>query len=301
LAWAVESVIDQSLPPHRVTIIGDGATPEVRKVATELSEKHSVVEFLDKPKLKNRGERYRDEVIKASDADFISYLCDDDLFMPHHLETMAQHLKDYDFVHPRPTFVNPDGTFFFIPSGIESLRIKAWHKLVPPQNSISLTGASHTRYAYLALENGWDAGPPDVWTDLNMWVKFFANEGISTFTSDQTTTIKLMHSRSDRDLLTRQQTVEMWYETTRQPDKLASFQMTVETQFRELQFDNSLELIKLSSIIPERDALIIERDSLRAERNQMLSSKSWRLTRPLRRLNRVFRKIVDKFSGRENS
>ncbi len=300
LAWAVASVMNQSLPPHRVTIIGDGATPEVRKVAAELSEKHNVVEFLDRPKLKNRGERYRDEVIKASDADFISYLCDDDLFMPHHLETMAQHLENYDFVHPRPTFVNPDGTFFFIPSGIESPRIKTWHRLVPPQNSISLTGACHTRDAYLALDNGWDAGPPDVWTDLNMWVKFFANEGISTFTSEQTTTIKLMHSKSDRDLLTRQQTVQRWYEVTSEPDKLTSFQILVDTQFKELQFDNSLELVKFSSLIPERDALIIERDSLRAERDQMLLSKSWRMTKPLRNLNRFFRFTVDKLLRRKS-
>jgi len=79
LKFAVLSALDQTLSPERVTIIGDGATDKVREVAEALSEEFPAVEFLDKPKLANRGERYRDEVIRSSDSDFISYLCDDDL------------------------------------------------------------------------------------------------------------------------------------------------------------------------------------------------------------------------------
>jgi hypothetical protein len=71
--------VDQSLAPEKITIIGDGATQKVVSVAEELSHEFSIVEFLNKPKLGNRGENYRDDVIKSSGADFISYLCDDDL------------------------------------------------------------------------------------------------------------------------------------------------------------------------------------------------------------------------------
>ena len=72
LRFAVLSALDQTLTPEKITIIGDGATEKVRLLAKELSEKFSIVEFQDKPKLGNRGENYRDEVIKASEADFIS-------------------------------------------------------------------------------------------------------------------------------------------------------------------------------------------------------------------------------------
>ena len=235
LRFAVLSAINQSLPPHRVTIIGDGVTEDVRDLGWTLSREFTKVEFLDNPKLRNRGERYRDTVIKASDADFISYLCDDDLYMPNHLEVMSKYLQDFDFVHPRPTFVNPDSTFYFLPSGIEIPKIKTWHRLDPPQNTISLTGASHTRQSYLSLEKGWDAGPPEYWTDLYMWVKFFSNPLVKTFTSPHTTTIKLMYEKENRELLNRSDIIERWYQVTIHPEKLALLQRRIETRFRGIQ------------------------------------------------------------------
>jgi glycosyltransferase involved in cell wall biosynthesis len=266
LALTALSAVNQTLAPHRITIIGDGATPEVRKVAEKLSREHAVIEFLDKPKLKNRGEKYRDEVIKSSDADFVTYLCDDDLYMPNHLEVMAKHLEEFDFVHPRPTFVNPDGTFFFLPSGIESQRIRDWHTLEPPRNTISLTGASHTIASYLSLDVGWDAGPPEIWTDLFMWAKFFAKPDVTTYTSPFTTTIKLMHTKEQRTLLSRSELVQHWYNLTRQPDQLAMFLSQVETQFKEFAFNNYLESNRLKAVTVRLEEQIAERDALLAEK-----------------------------------
>ena len=234
LAFAVLSAINQSLPPYRVTIIGDGVTSQVRKVAEELARNFTEVEFLDNPKLENRGEKHRDWVIKASDADFISYLCDDDLFMPNHLEIMSKHLEEFDFVHPRPTFFSPRGTVSFLLSGIESQEIRSWHSLEPRYNTISLTGASHTRHSYLSLNQGWSAAPPRMWTDLYMWVKFLGDPKVSTFTSPFTTTIKLIYSKENRELLNRSDLIEHWYRVTRQPEKLASLQREIESKFRKV-------------------------------------------------------------------
>lgn len=307
LRFAVLSALDQTLSPERVTIIGDGATDRVRAVAEALSDEFPAVQFVDKPKLANRGERYRDEVIRANDSDFISYLCDDDLYLPNHLEVMSGHLAEFDFVHPRPTFVNPDGTFFFLPSGIESPRIKAWHTLKPPQNTISLTGASHTRRSYLSLEEGWSPGPPETWTDLFMWVKFFANPGVTTFTSPRTTTIKLMYTKNQRDKLARTHLIGQWFHDTRNTDLLASFHRRLDTLSKEIFFHNTSELQILGSAAADRDALLAERDALLGERDALLSgsnaavaqrdvvaaelnaivnSNSWRLTKPLRDLRR---------------
>ena len=300
LKFAVHSALDQTLKPEKITIIGDGATERVRLLSEELSDEFPIVEFQDKPKLGNRGEKYRDEVIKASKADFISYLCDDDLYMPNHLEVMSKHLQDFDFVHPRPTFVNPDGTIFFLPSGIEIPKIKTWHRLDPPQNTISLTGASHTRQSYLSLEKGWDAGPPQYWTDLYMWVKFFSNPQVRTFTSPHTTTIKLMHTKEDRNGLSRKDLIEYWYDITRQDDQLEAFQDRVETYHKETVFDNSTELIKLNAVTAERDAVTAERDAVTAERDQIISSNSWHITNPLRRIGSIFRTFKKQTSNPGN-
>ena len=302
LRFAVLSALDQTLSPEKVTIIGDGATANVRAVAETLSDEFPSVEFVDKPKLANRGERYRDEVIRASDSDLISYLCDDDLYLPNHLEVMAEHLAEFDFVHPRPTFVNPDDTFFFIPSGIESPKIRDWHRLNPPQNSISLTGASHTRRSYLSLEEGWNPGPPEFWTDLFMWVKFFANHDVKTFTSPHTTTIKLMYTQNQRDNRDRTELIERWFRDTRDSSWLASFRRRLDTLAKEIVFHNTSELQILGSALAERDALQSERDALQTERealraecdatvaelNSVVNSNSWRLTKPLRDIRRFF-------------
>ncbi len=323
LRFAVLSALDQSLTPEKITIIGDGATQKVVSLAKELSAKFSIVEFLDKPKMGNRGENYRDEVIKSSEADFISYLCDDDLYMPNHLEQMSKHLEMFDFAHPRPTFVNPDGTFFFLPSGIEIPKIRSWHRLDPPQNTISLTGASHTRRSYLSLEKGWDAGPPDIWTDLYMWVKFFSNQEVKTITSQFTTTIKLMYTKIDRDLLSRGELIKYWYDVTRQSDKLALFQIQIETQLKENFFDISIASGMLHAVTAERDAVTAERDAVTAERDavtaerdavtaerdalalerdNLLASNSWRITKPLRKLRFVAKMLNEIFmKGRDSN
>lgn len=287
LTFAVLSAVNQSLRPNRITIIGDGATARVREVAQNLAKKFSEVEFLDKPKLKNRGEKYRDEVIKASDSDFISYLCDDDLYMPNHLEVMSKHLEQYDFVHPMPTFVNPDGTVFFIPSGIEIPKIRSWHRSDSRQNTVSLTGASHTRQSYLSLEQGWDAGPPEYFTDLYMWTKFFASENLRTYTSPLTTTIKLVYTKSQRDLLSREDSIKEWYDVTLQADKLASFQNRIERQLKETFFDYSVGLTSLHAVIAERDAI--------------LSSNAWRITKPLRTLGNMLKVLLNSFVKSTNS
>jgi hypothetical protein len=300
LNFAVLSALDQTLPPVKITIIGDGATGKVRKQGENLSNEYAAVEFLDKPKLGLRGEKYRDEVIRASDADLISYLCDDDLYMPNHLEVVSKHLEKFDFVNPRPTFVNPDGTLSLLASGIEIPKIKTWHRLDPPQNTISLTGASHTRKSYLSLEAGWDAGPPEYWTDLYMWVKFFSNPNVTTFTSPHTTTVKLLYTKDQREFLNRSELIEHWFNVTREPDQLAEFQNRIEIQLKETFFDITAErdavtaerdavTAERDAVTAERDAVTAERDAVTAERDHILSSNSWKITKPLRKMGSIRR------------
>ena len=228
LSFAVESAVNQTLKPSRITIIGDGVTETVRATSIELTRKHKLVEFIDRAKHGNRGEKYRDEIIRQSDADFIAYLCDDDLLMPTHLETMATYLQTCDFVHPRPTFFSPNGKISFIQSGIENPKVRAWHSLNPPWNSISLTGTVHTRQSYLMLKQGWDAGPKHLWTDLYMWVKFLAVPEIRACTVPQTSTIKLLYSKHQRRNHLRTDLIESW-------SKVLSNEVALDNLIREIE------------------------------------------------------------------
>jgi hypothetical protein len=143
-----------------------------------------------------------------------------------------------------------------------------------------------------------------------MWVKFFSNPQVKTFTSPHTTTVKLMYTKKERDELSRNDLIENWYNITRTPDELVAFQLSLETQLKETLFDNSVELVKLNAVTAERDAVTAERDAVTAERDavtaerdavtaerdavtaereQILSSNSWQITKPLRKMGSIFR------------
>jgi hypothetical protein len=81
-----------------------------------------------------------------------------------------------------------------------------------------------------------------------------------------------LHTKNNRDLLSRSDLIEYWFNVTRKSDQLALFQSRIETQLKEMFFDNTMELLKLT-----------------AERDRILSSNSWKLTKPLRKMGNIFR------------
>ena len=55
------------------------------------------------------GELYRDRAIRASNAEYVAYAADDDLWLPHHLDELLGVLADADFGHTLPASVQRDG------------------------------------------------------------------------------------------------------------------------------------------------------------------------------------------------
>ncbi len=89
LDLAVESALAQTVPNIDIVIIGDGVGDDTREVAARLLDADDRIRFIDRPKSPSRAEHTRHEVISSSDADFVTYLGDDDLLFPDHVETMA--------------------------------------------------------------------------------------------------------------------------------------------------------------------------------------------------------------------
>lgn len=192
LERSIRSALAQTFTDFTLAVIGDGVEDDTRDVVRSLQRDDSRIVFHDLPKGPRHGEIHRHQVISESRSTVIGYHGDDDLLLPHHLETMLALLNGRDFVHPLPIFVKPDGNLVFKPTDLSLKACIQWHLAEPPRNAISLTGVVHTRASYERLPHGWRTTPTGRWTDHYMWQQFFRLPGFVAATSVRSTTLKVV-------------------------------------------------------------------------------------------------------------
>jgi glycosyltransferase involved in cell wall biosynthesis len=109
LRYSVASALAQSVKDIEVFIIGDGVSDATRSFIAGLVSGDARLSFLDRAKAPSRGEVYRHEVLASAKGDIVRYLCDDDLWLPDHIETMVDLLREADLVLSMPMIVGVDG------------------------------------------------------------------------------------------------------------------------------------------------------------------------------------------------
>lgn len=284
LAFAVRSILGQTVADLGVVIIGDGVTDAVRSEAHRLCALDARVTFEDHPKSPRRGELHRDRLIRASTSEYVAYCCDDDLWFPDHLETMLEGIRGHDFIHPLPVLIASDGMPFFMPSDLRRPESVRWHLSDDSRNTISLTGVVHTRDAYLRLPHGWRETPEGRWTDHYMWQQFFEQDWFAGVTSSRATTLKLMAEvRDDLPTGARRAEIEQWWDRLGDP----SFPATWEAMVRAALWTSAVSHNVVATIW--EDEITALRRQLACERAAVRGSRSWRVTAPLRAIGRVGR------------
>lgn len=267
-------------------VIGDGISEETRESLAPLLSVNERLHLVDRPKSIRHGEEYRDEVILDSSAEYITYLCDDDLLLPHHLETMLNVIEGVDFANPFPVFIRPDGSIFPMAMDLGFPGALDWH-LNPKirRNSVSLTGVMHTRKSYLRLKQGWRPAPTDRWTDHFMWQQFFTTPGLTFRTSPRSTTAKFPANLRGSD----------------SPEQLNLELSTFTDMMRRPEFSVEWDARVAEAVRYEAVRLQIENDLVRnnveagynelaRELEAIRHTWSWRLTRPLRSIRRMLRR-----------
>lgn len=174
LRYPLQSLQRQTVREFEVLLIGDGVPPDVKPALLELVSQDDRFRFIDHPKHSRRGEPYRHEALLHARGRIVCYLCDRDLWMPDHLEQMLALLSVADFAHSLPLHVLPEGNFrtFPIDLGFEGYRQMM---LSVNDNRIPFSCFAHTLKAYRSLKEGWATTPENLWTDLHMFRKFFAD------------------------------------------------------------------------------------------------------------------------------
>ena len=282
LDWSIKSVVNQTNQNFNLVVIGDGVGPKTREII-EKFRYHNNIYFVDSPKTDRHGEEIRDLTIKKFKPKYVTYLCDDDLFLREHLEVMEKDILGFDFVHPQTVFVDADKQLkSFFRTNLKFPTSMHWH--LNCANSISLTGATHTYASYISLPVGWTTTPINRATDHYMWEKFFLKKSLRFKSSKFSTTIKMPQAIFNES--ERENSIKFWYKKTANKNFFNNWnelvQNTIESENIEkfVRFDELLlELDKNREIINTQNG---EMRELRMSLNKVYSSHSWKVTKPLR-------------------
>ena len=236
IGLAVDSVLRQTVRDLEVLLIGDGVTDALRAEIERLCATDARVRFLDLPKGPHHGERYRHDAILAAESDAIFYLCDDDLFLPDHVNDLLALLEDATFVQSLNGYCRPDGTVDFFAADLANPT--TIHLMLDERlgyNNASITGTAHSRAFYLEVDDRWDTTPAGQHPDHHQWRKLWRHPSYRGATSHRMTTVQLPTSSDGRDRWTPEQRHEellRWYDLVTAPDAQQQYDAIVATSAR---------------------------------------------------------------------
>jgi GalNAc5-diNAcBac-PP-undecaprenol beta-1,3-glucosyltransferase len=304
LPFAVASVQAQGIDDIEILIVGDGVNDTLRATAKRLAADDPRIKFFDFPKGPRNGEIHRDVVLRQARGSIVCYQCDDDLWLPGHLENMEQALESADLVGSMATNVSTEGWLwacFFDPERPEFR--EPWlagekNGLGPWANEgFGLVCGAHRLDAYMRLPEGWATTPPGIPTDQFMWMKFARQPWCRVKTLPWPTTLRFPELHR-RDWSEEQHAAEhgRWLQLLASPNGKEHVYREVLRTFGETLLRQGLtDMAALERERAARVAAEAERDAIRAsaaaERAAMLASTSWRLTAPLGAAARVLRRL----------
>ena len=217
LLRSVASALDQTVSDIEIFIVGDGAVPSGKEAAQELCERDSRVRFFDNPKGQRHGEAYRHKALTEARGKIVCYLCDDDLWLPDHVESMLEALADQDFAGALPVRIDPGDV---LGGPASDLALPEMRKLIlSGQNKVPLSCGAHTLELYRKMDIGWSAAPEGTHTDLYMWQKVLSVPGVRARSTHRPTALHFPtsfygHWKSQEKV----RVLDRWLNYVRDPD-----------------------------------------------------------------------------------
>ena len=177
LPFAIKSVLWQSHGNFELFVVCDG-TPEAAASARALAADDPRIRVFDFEKGERNGERHRHAVLAEATGDLVAHLAYDDIWFPDHLKELAALLAGVEFGHLAVMAMAPDGSPLYFGRGLGNAAARQ-RMLSEKWNCFGPTVAGYRLSTYRRLPEGWAPAPPETWSDLHMWRKFLALDGIS--------------------------------------------------------------------------------------------------------------------------
>jgi hypothetical protein len=189
LLRSVASALAQTVDDLEVFVIGDGVPDVTRELMAGLAAADERVRFFDHPKGPRHGELYRHAALQEARGEIVCYLCDDDLWLPGHVEHLRGLLAESDFAYSLPFWIDPHGAIH--PLRVD-LSLPYFQVLFRGgENRIPLSMAGHTLELYRRLPEGWRTAPDGIYTDLYMFQQILAVPGCRAAAGAKATVINL--------------------------------------------------------------------------------------------------------------
>ena len=170
LRYSIASVQAQTLQDFEILVVGDGVPVVTRDLVADLAREDARIQFFDFPKGPRNGELHRQAVLRNARGRCVCYLCDDDLWLPSHLEHLTGLLNRADLAHAAEMNIDPSGEALIL-----AFDLNHWldrELLETNRSGFGLSCGGHTLEAYRRLPHGWRTTPKEIHTVTYMWQQF---------------------------------------------------------------------------------------------------------------------------------
>ncbi len=281
---AVTSALEQRPAPAQVIVLADGCDDGTEEALGELDP---AVEVVALPKGPGFAYGHRNLAFERARGEVVSWLGDDDLYMPGHLDAVgaAFDAEQVALVQARACNVHADGS---IASMAMDWRAPHYRDLMlGGQNRTPLSAISH-RVAPAIAAGGWDATLARG-GDLDLWQRMLAAGARSTMLAHAT----VAHFRgTDRDQARSERVAQnrAFLERLREPRERARLDAEIEAarqrQTAEIEAALAAERAERERLGAQVDALGAEHAALAERHRQVVESRWWRAKSRLDRLRR---------------
>jgi len=217
LPVALRSMQQQTVKDLEIIVVLDGATAACRDVALAAARQDKRIRVLDLPKAPGSGKKNVNQAVMEARAPRIFYNDDDDIWLPHHVETLGPLLDDAHMADSRVATANREYELHLAPCPGANRRMRELLVDYRHKNLFD-THIAHTADAYRAFST-WlpsaEESPRPVWE----FFRDFAHAGDCRWVSTGQVTAISLHGANRRDMSEDERAAEIgnWWAMCAQP------------------------------------------------------------------------------------
>lgn len=200
LYFSIASARTQTFEDWEMVVICDGAPQRSLDILEAIVVVDDRISFEAHPKSYRTGEIHRDRIVRASVAEYVCHLGDDDVWAPDHLEQMLALMQKGDWVNQSAMSILNSAQVEWTPRNMGGQTAR---QSMGKRKFAIAVGFSHTAYrmeSYLSLPEGWSQTPETFnGSDQFMSAKFLTNADIWVASTAACSSLKFT-SRSQASL-----------------------------------------------------------------------------------------------------